>query len=131
MTFPAVFAIIVGAAMIVQWSLSYLNKQIPEIRTEPIRIVFHLAGEMATAVVLIASGVGLLAGKAWAAPLFLVAAGMLFYTAIVSPGYFAQQGQWVWVLIFGVMIVVGIFAVLNVLSEIPLQASTFKIFFMA
>lgn len=116
MTFPAIFAIIVGTAMIVQWSLSYLSKQIPELKTEPIRIVFHLAGELATAVVLIVSGVGLLSGQTWAAPLFLVAAGMLFYTAIVSPGYFAQRGQWVWVLIFGVMIVVGIFAVLKVLN---------------
>ncbi len=102
--------------MIVQWSISYFTHQIPELTSEPIRIRFHLAGEFATAAALIVSGAGLLASSVWAAPLFLVAAGMLFYTAIVSPGYFAQQGSWAWVGIFGVMIVAGVLAVLRVVS---------------
>lgn len=116
MVFPAVFALVIGFAMIAQWTALYISKQIPEIATEPIRITFHIAGEMGTAVCLIVGGIGLLIHAAWAVPLFLVAMGMLFYTAVVSPGYFAQQGNWVWVLIFAVMIVVGIFAVLAVLS---------------
>ena len=37
---------------------------------------------------------------------------MLLYTAIVSPGYFAQQGKWIWVLIFGVLIALAIASVL-------------------
>jgi len=112
MVFPAVFALVVGVAMIGQWTASYLSRQIPELKTEPIRIGFHLAGELVTALTLITAGVGLLIGAPWAAVVFLLGVGMLFYTAIVSPGYFAQQGQWVWVLIFGVMIIVGVFAVL-------------------
>lgn len=111
MIFPALYALVIGFGMIVQWSISYFSHQIPELTSEPIRIKFHLAGEFATAAALIASGIGLLAGASWAIPLFLVAMGMLFYTAIVSPGYFAQQGNWAWVLIFAVMIVVGIFAI--------------------
>ncbi len=114
MVFPAVFALVVGVGMIGQWTASYLSRQIPELKTEPIRIGFHLVGEMVTAVTLIAAGIGLLIGAPWAVTVFLLGMGMLFYTAIVSPGYFAQQGQWVWVLIFGVMIVVGVFAVLTV-----------------
>jgi hypothetical protein len=38
MIFAAVFAIIVGLGMIIQWTMSYVSKQIPELNTEPIRI---------------------------------------------------------------------------------------------
>ncbi|MEA3441219.1 MAG: hypothetical protein U9R58_13155, partial [Chloroflexota bacterium] len=92
MKFPAFFAIIVGIGMIGQWTASYLTRQIPELKVEPIRIWFHIAGEMATAAALILSGIGLITTQPWAPALFLVAIGMLFYTAIVSPGYFAQKG---------------------------------------
>lgn len=116
MVFPGVFALVIGVGMIGQWAASYFAKQIPELKTEPIRIGFHLAGEMLTAGLLIFSGVGLLLGAARASIVFLLAMGMLFYTAIVSPGYFAQQGKWIWVVIFGAMIVVGVFAVVAVVQ---------------
>lgn len=108
MTFAAIFAIVVGLGMIGQWTASYLAKQIPELKTEPIRIAFHLAAEMATALCLIVSGVALLVGQPWGSTLYLVASGMLFYTAIVSPGYFAQKGQWGWLGMFSVLIVLGL-----------------------
>lgn len=114
MVFAAFYAIIVGLGMIGQWTASYVSRQIPELQSEPIRIGFHLAGEMATAVALLAAGIGLLLGATWAAVLFFIAMGMLFYTAIVSPGYFAQRGQWIWVLIFAVLIALGIVAVIAV-----------------
>ena len=38
MIFPAVFAITVGLGMIGQWIASFVSKQIPELKTEPIRI---------------------------------------------------------------------------------------------
>ena len=103
MTFPAIFAMVVGIGMITQWAMSYFNHQIPELKTEPLRIAFHIVGEMLTAALLVISGMGLLAAYAWASPLYLVAAGMLLYTVIVSPGYFAQKGQTIWIVIFGVL----------------------------
>ena len=110
MKFTAFFAIIVGAGMIGQWLMSYFSHQIPELKTEPIRIGFHLAAEAATAVMLILSGIMLLAGSASGKSLFLVADGMLFYTCIVSPGYFAQQGKWAWTAMFGSLIIAGVVA---------------------
>ena len=111
MIFPAVFAIIVGVGMIGQWTASYLSKQIPELKTEPIRIGFHLAAEMATAIGLIIGGIGLFTNRTWSIPLYLVASGMLFYTAVVSPGYFAQRGQWGWLVMFGIIIVLNIISI--------------------
>ncbi|MEZ4769822.1 MAG: hypothetical protein R2844_15495 [Caldilineales bacterium] len=60
MTLPAVFAVVVGLGMIVQCTLSWRAGQIPELQTESIRIRFHIVGEMATVLALIAGGVGLL-----------------------------------------------------------------------
>jgi len=111
MAFPAVFAILVGVGMIGQWTASFISKQIPELKTEPIRIGFHLAAELTTALCLIISGIGLLISKIWSIPLFLVASGMLFYTAIVSPGYFAQKGQWGWLVMFGILIILDIVSI--------------------
>lgn len=112
MTFASIFAIVVGLGMILQWAMSYLSKQIPELETEPIRIGFHIAAEMATALMLIAGGIGLLTHGPWASTLYPIAIGMLFYTTIVSPGYFAQQGKWIWVLIFAVLILLAIVSLL-------------------
>lgn len=114
MTFAAAYAILVGLAMIAQWSASYAARKIPELETEPIRIRFHIAGEIATAASLVVAGIGLLTSQGWAETLYLVASGMLFYTAIVSPGYFAQKGKWIWIVIFSAIIAMGVFAVLVV-----------------
>jgi hypothetical protein len=46
---------------------------------------------------------------------FLVAMGMLFYTSIVSPGYFAQKGQWVWLGVFSSLILLGVISIVLVL----------------
>lgn len=113
MLFPSIFAILVGLLMIVQWLYSYLNQQIPELETEHYRILFHITGEMVTAFSLIASGVGLLTGQGWGNWLYLLATGMLFYTVIVSPGYFAQKGQWASVAMFAVIFILALVSVLN------------------
>jgi hypothetical protein len=113
--FAVIFAIIVGVGMIGQWTFSLITKQVPEIQSEPIRISFHIAAEMATALGLIVAGVGLLATQVWGKVVFLIAIGMLFYTAIVSPGYFAQRGQWLWLGIFLTLIVLAIISVVVVI----------------
>jgi uncharacterized membrane protein len=114
MTFASVFAIVVGLGMIIQWTMSFVSKQIPELETEPIRIWFHIAAEMVTAVALLSGGVGVLAQRSWASTLYPLSMGMLIYTAIVSPGYFAQRGKWIWVPIFGALILLAILSVLLV-----------------
>jgi len=115
MIFPALFAILVGTGMIAQWTLSYVKEQIPELQTEPIRIKFHIAAELLTAAFLMVAGIGLLISMPWATSLYLISVGMLFYTSMVSPGYFAQQGQWSWLIIFGIIIILGITSIFFIL----------------
>jgi len=91
------------------------RKQIPELESEPVRIWFHIAAEMVTAVCLISAGIALLSNTSWAVQLYLVALGMLFYTSIVSPGYFAQRGQWGWLGMFAGIIILGLVSITFVL----------------
>jgi hypothetical protein len=108
MIFPAIFAIVVGMGMIGMWAVSYFTRQIPELEREPVRIKFHLAAEFITAFSLITAGIGLLAHQGWGLSAYLIATGMLLYTVIVSPGYFAQKGQWGYVVMFGVIMLLAL-----------------------
>jgi hypothetical protein len=85
---------------------------VPELKTEPFRIAFHLAGEFLTALASIAGGLGQLTGAPWGRPTYLISIGMLLYTLIVSPGYFAQRREWP---------MVGLFALLFVLALVSLS----------
>jgi hypothetical protein len=106
--FAAVFALVVGAGMIGQWALFLATGQVPELQTEPLRIRFHLAAEFATALALIAAGLALLTDQHWGRWFYLLAIGMLLYTVIVSPGYFAQKGQWAFVAMFAVVLLLAL-----------------------
>jgi hypothetical protein len=106
--FAAWSGIVLGVSMALQWSVFLATGQVPELQTEPWRIGFHLAAEAATAAALIVGGVLLLRGHARGRAVALVANGMLVYTAIVSPGYFAQAGQWALVAMFAVVLALAL-----------------------
>lgn len=111
MIFAAVLALVVGVGMIAQWAMFLATGQVPELETEPLRVRFHLAGEFATALALLAGGVALLADQPWGRWVYLVAAGMLLYTVIVSPGYFADRGQWAFVAMFAVLLILTLIGI--------------------
>ncbi len=110
MKFTGWFSIVVGVLMLVQWTFFISAGQVPELQTQPVAIALHLAAEAITALALIVSGAALLRQQSWAKTASFFALGMLTYTVIVSPGYFAQQGVWPPVIMFAViliMVVVG------------------------
>ena len=106
------YAILVGLLMAGQWIFFLASGQVPELQSEPWRIAFHLLAEGATALGLILGGTALLRRATWARPVYLVTTGMLLYSLIVSPGYFAQLGQWP---------LVGMFAALLFLTLVSLM----------
>ncbi|MBI9044742.1 MAG: hypothetical protein JEZ06_09665 [Anaerolineaceae bacterium] len=111
MKFPAVVAIVMGVGMIGQWGMFIITGQVPELQSEPVAIAFHLAAEFLTAIALITGGVALLKRVEWARPISFVAYGMLLYTAVVSPGYFGQLGQWAFVGMFAVILIFALISV--------------------
>ena len=117
MKFPAWYGIIVGFIMIAQWIFFLATGAVPELQSEPWRIVLHLAAEFTTASMLIVSGIATLKSTAWGKKILLAGLGMVIYSEIVSPGYFAQLGQWGLVGIFTVLLFGAVFGVMKLLQE--------------
>ena len=90
MMFSKLYSGLIGGSIIVQWT---------------------------TAALLMISAWGLHKQAAWGRKLALISTGMLFYTALVSPGYFAQQGNWIWLGFFGVILLGGVASVCQVAQD--------------
>ena len=110
MRFSAWYGILVGALMIGQWAFSIVSGGVPEFQTAPWEIGFHLAAEISTALMLMGGGIAVLKSTTRAKSFLLVALGMVIYSEIVSPGYFAQLGQWPLVVMFGILLVGAVIA---------------------
>ncbi len=111
MKFPGFYAIAVGLLMFAQWIFFLATGQVPELQSEPWRITLHLVAELVSAAGLIISGAGILRNTTWARKAYLFFAGMLTYSVIASPGYFAQEGQWALVAMFVVLLTLAVAAV--------------------
>jgi hypothetical protein len=117
MKFSAWYGIVVGFIMIAQWVFFLVTGNVPELQTEPWRIALHLAAEFTAALLLIVSGIATLKYAAWGKTALLVGLGMVIYSEIVSPGYFAQLGQWTLVGMFAVLLFGATFGVMKLLQE--------------
>lgn len=117
MKFSAWYGIVVGFGMIAQWAFFWGSGNIPELKTEPWRIALHLVGELVAALALIFSGIATLRSVTWGKKALLVGLGMVIYSEIVSPGYFAQLGQWELVAMFAVLLLGAAFGVIKLLKE--------------
>lgn len=117
-TAVATYSLVVGVMMAAMWSAFALMGEIPEIETAPTEISFHLAAEFLTAIALIAGGLGLFFRRKWGYPANMVGLGMLAYTVVVSPGYYAERGEYAFVAMFvGLMILTLLFVVVSVLKK--------------
>ena len=111
MRFAAWLALLLGVAVLGMWLNSFISGGVPELTTAPVAIAFHLTAEGIMVGVLIVAGVGLFGRRRWAVPLFYLGAGMLVYSGINSPGYFAGQGAWGIVAVFAGVLVLAVLAV--------------------
>jgi len=117
MKFSAWYGIVVGFGMVAQWTFFIASGSVPEFQAEPWRIIFHLVGELITALVLIISGTATLRSIPWGRKVLLLGLGMVIYSEIVSPGYFAQLGQWALLAMFAVFLLGAVVSVMKLLKE--------------
>ena len=121
----ATYSMLVGISMIAMWTSFYFANAIPELKTEPIRIGLHITAEIATGVSLIIGAFRLYKNREWGVKAFLVSMGMLLYTSIVSPGYYAERGVMEFVLIFAILIIVSVaFVILSFIKTREFHASS-------
>lgn len=111
MSYPrssGIYALVVGVLMIGMWAFFIASGQVPELGDRPVEILFHLTVEFTTAAVLAAAGVATLARRRWGLLLQVFGFGMLTYTVMLSPGYYAERGQGAFVIMFAVLLVLTV-----------------------
>lgn len=120
MKFSAWYGIGVGTLIVLQWIFFIKTGSVPEFHTTPWTIGFHIAAELSLALALLVSGIATLQSRSWGKPVLLMALGMLIYSEINSPGYFAQLGQWGVVIMFAILLFGATLAVNRILKRDPL-----------
>ena len=112
-----IYAIIIGIGIIGLWTMLRLTKQVPELKTEPIAIKFHMTAEMIMGGLSLLSGILLLIRLSWAPYLFILAMGLVIYAVINSAGYYGQKKQGAFVLMFAIILIATVsLVILNFLS---------------
>ena len=119
MRFSAWFGVVVGVLVPAQWAVFLATGNVPQLEEAPREIWFHLVAEFLLAIVILVGGIGLLAGRGWARTVYLVGLGMVVYSVINSPGYFAQRGEWLLVAMFMVLLVLSVSAAVMVARSDP------------
>ncbi len=110
----ASYSVVVGVFMLGFWGFLVATRQ-AELDQRPWDMRLHLAAEFATAGLLLASGLGSVLGIAGLAALAPVALGMLLYTVINSPGFYAGKGNRPMVAMFGVLAVLTAASIVGLL----------------
>jgi len=113
----AIYSIMVGISMFMMWIMFYLLGAIPELATEPAKILLHIFAELATATALISAGFGLLKLKPWSHQLYLLSTGALIYTLIQSPGYFLQNSELGFVVMFAMLLILALVLLVNMIKD--------------
>ncbi|MFW9999753.1 MAG: hypothetical protein ACFE9Q_10945 [Candidatus Hodarchaeota archaeon] len=110
-----IYAIVIGIGIIGLWTMLLLTKQVPELKTEPVAIKFHITAEMTMGILSLISGILLLIGLSWAPYFFILATGLVIYAVINSAGYYGQRKQWLFVIMFGIILIASVsLVILNI-----------------
>ncbi|QNO15854.1 hypothetical protein HYG86_14300 [Alkalicella caledoniensis] len=116
----SIFSIFVGISMLGLWVMLLTTGQVPELETIPKEITTHIIIESITAILLIISGIGLLKKTHWSSNFYLFTSGMLCYTLVNSAGYYLQTNDYIFVAMFGIMLVLQLVFLSIRRSSIPL-----------
>jgi len=105
----SLYTIIIGITMLGMWFLLLIKREVPDLKTKPTQIFFHLVAEFLTAVMLIIGGIGFIMNQPWGMALFFIAIGMVIYSTINAAGFYGQLKDWP---MFIILIVFTIFSLL-------------------
>lgn len=80
--------------MLCMWFLLLIKREVPDLKTKPTQLYFHLVAEFITAIMLIVGGVGLITNQFWGEVTFFIAIGMAIYSTINAAGFYGQLKDW-------------------------------------
>ncbi len=113
--YVAVYAIVVGVLMVGFWGFLVATER-AELDQRPWDMGFHLAAEFGTALLLIAAGAGSFLGLVGTSVVMPIALGMLLYSVVNSPGFYAGKRNWPIVDMFMVLTVLTLAAIVSLLA---------------
>lgn len=90
----SLYVIIIGIAMLCMWLLLLMKREVPDLKTKPTQIYFHLISEFLTSIILIIGGIGLIMNQFWGLAVFFIAIGMVIYSTINAAGFYGQLKDW-------------------------------------
>lgn len=82
------FYILNGFSMLVVWPVLIFTGGVPELKTQFIYMVFHLAAEITTAALGIITGVGLLLKRKWSKPVYFMSSGFFLVAGYLACAYY-------------------------------------------
>lgn len=105
----AVYSVVIAICMIGMWGFLLASGDIPEIKSEPLSITFHLFSEFMIAGLLLISGIGILTKRAWSEKLYMISTGALLCSTLNAAGYYGQEGNLSMLFMFTIISVFGVF----------------------
>lgn len=114
--FQAIFSIAVGVAICGIWGMLLATGSVADLAERPLLIITHIVSEFLTAGFLLFGGISFLRKKSFALRVFLVAQGLLMYSALNAGAYYAQSGpgmQAAFFAIFGLSLALVLLAVIK------------------
>jgi hypothetical protein len=82
------FYVLNGLSMLVVWPVLITTGAVPELKTQFIYVVFHLAAEFTTAILGIITGMGLLLKRQWSKPLYFLSSGFFLIAGYLACAYY-------------------------------------------
>lgn len=82
------FYVLNGLSMLIVWPVLITTGGVPELKTQFIYVIFHLAAEFTTAILGITTGVGLLLKKEWSKPLYFLSSGFFLVAGYLACAYY-------------------------------------------
>jgi hypothetical protein len=108
--------------MLGMWFLLLFKREVPELKTKPTQIFFHLAAEFLTAGALIIGGIGFIVNQPWGLAIFFIAIGMAIYSTINAAGFYGQLKDW------PMFIILMVFTVFSLLISVLIVIIEFQVF---
>lgn len=117
MVYVRITSLIIGSLMIGQWVFFIISGNVPELDSAPLEIAFHLSAEAITALLLISTFFILKKPTPQTKFVATFSQGLLAYTVINSSGYFAQSGNWFFLIIFGLLLLLALLNVYFIIKQ--------------
>jgi hypothetical protein len=122
------FYILNGLSMLLVWPILISTGGVPELKTQFIYVVFHLAAEFTTAVLGVITGLGLLLKTQWSKPLYFLSTGFFLIAGYLACTYYlftpGTRSMGMASMLFGINLIIILLLIPNFRRFYPLPKAT-------